>query len=390
MRKFSIIVLPAIVIGTALFAGLTEGPLSAMSAGGLLLVTLAWGGVGWWLQLRPGQVVDVEADDVRPDVAGLDEAAAPLHGMLAGETEGACKEVERVKGIVREAIASLAASFQSLSEQSHAGEELVHGIVTRVARLGDTNSRSFLDEASTLMQSLIDALVQVSKQSIETVHRIDDMVVHMDGIFSLLEDVRAIANQTNLLALNAAIEAARAGEAGRGFAVVADEVRQLSQRSNTMNEQIRERVQAGKQAISLVRETVGEMAARDMNVAISAKEQVDNALEQVAANNRFISEQIERLSTISDRIGEHVGHAVRCLQFEDIVTQSLDAACGHLTYVQTLGQLSRQLLVQATDPHEDQLAALNAELVSLEEMLASSKGKPVDQDSMRTGEVELF
>ena len=390
MRRIGTIVLPGIIISAALFAGLTEGPLDAMAAGGLLLASLAWGGAGWWLLLRRGRTQDAEPDESRQDVTWVDEAAAPLHNMLTEETDGACKEVERVKAIVQEAISSLAASFRSLNDQSHAGEELVHGIVARVASLGEGESRSFLDDASALMQSLIDALVQVSKQSVETVHRIDDMVVQMDGIFALLEDVKAIADQTNLLALNAAIEAARAGEAGRGFAVVADEVRQLSQRSNAMNEQIREHVQAGKQAIARVRETVGEMASRDMNVAIGAKDQVDNALAQVAGYNQFMAGQIDRLSAISDRISEEVGRAVRFLQFEDIVTQSLDSARGHLQYLQTLGQLSQQLLAQVTDPDEERLGALRGELAALEEALANGKGKPVDQDSMQCGEVELF
>ncbi|WP_187775597.1 methyl-accepting chemotaxis protein [Luteimonas suaedae] len=180
------------------------------------------------------------------------------------------------------------------------------------------------------MEQLVEALEQVSGQSGATVAHIDEMAAHLDGIFSLLEDVKSIADQTNLLALNAAIEAARAGEAGRGFAVVADEVRNLSERSTAFNEQIRKLAHSSKDAIAKVRETVSHVASRDMGRSRDARLEAATMLDQVAAINRSLSESMREISECGRDIDVSVADAVRALQFEDIATQALGGVHSHL------------------------------------------------------------
>ncbi len=319
----------------------------------------------------------------------------PVKNLLAEEVTGVRDEVHRVSSIVQEAIASLTDSFHNLNDHARQEEGMVHGIIERSASnsagAADTESdKSFLDEASDLMQYFIDSLIDVSKQSVESVHRIDDMVGHMDSIFRLLEDVKTIADQTNLLALNAAIEAARAGEAGRGFAVVADEVRQLSMRSTTLNEEIVSCVTDGKQAIAKVRETVGSMASRDMNIALSGKESVDNAFAQAEQHNEFLSEQIVKLSDLCENINDDVSHAVRCLQFEDLVTQSMSAAEVHLKRLNTLELMLERIVDLSVSPNSEALAALQDDMAAFTESKANAGEKAVAQNSMAGGEVELF
>ncbi len=324
----------------------------------------------------------------------LKDVGAPVKDLLSDEVTGVRDEVHRVRNIVQDAIASLTDSFHSLNEHARQEEAMMHSIIEESAGqsshgTGDQD-KSFLVEASELMQYFIDSLVDVSKQSIQTVHSIDDMVVHMDSVFRLLGDVKNIADQTNLLALNAAIEAARAGEAGRGFAVVADEVRQLSIRSNSLNTEIIGGVTAAKQAIAAVRETVGEMASRDMNVAMSGKDSVDQAFEKAARHNQFLSEEIGRLSDISENINKDVGNAVRCLQFEDMVTQSMGAAELHLQRLNDLEQMLECLVDLSVEPNAEKLSDLHDELDNFAASRIVPTDKAVVQQSMNHGEVELF
>lgn len=361
----------------------------------LPITSLFWMSGFFWAT-RPAIVpLNTDADAAMSPIAlQLKEIGTPIKGLFSDEVTGVRDEVQRVRNIVQEAITSLTDSFHKLNDHARQEEVMMCDIIEESAGQSshgvNGQEKPFLDEASELMQYFIDSLVDVSKQSVRTVHGIDDMIGHMDGIFHLLDDVKNIADQTNLLALNAAIEAARAGEAGRGFAVVADEVRQLSIRSNGLNTEIIGGVTAAKQAIAVVRETVGEIASRDMNVALRGKDSVDQAFEKAAQHNLFISEKMGQLNTISENINEDVSNAVRCLQFEDMVTQSMGAAELHLQRLNELELMLGCLVDLSAVPDVESLSDLRTDLENFAASQIAATDKAVVQQSMAHGEVELF
>lgn len=132
----------------------------------------------------------------------------------------------------------------------------------------------------------IEVLMQQIQNAANAVHALDEK---SEGINTVLEVIRGIAEQTNLLALNAAIEAARAGEQGRGFAVVADEVRSLANRSHEATEEIRQLIE---QLHAGVREAVHAMTLAETK----AKE----GSEMVERNAEALGAIAGEVSTISD------------------------------------------------------------------------------------------
>ncbi|MDH5778259.1 MAG: methyl-accepting chemotaxis protein [Gammaproteobacteria bacterium] len=219
----------------------------------------------------------------------------------------------------------------------------------------------------------------------------------MENVVKLLTDVKGIADQTNLLALNAAIEAARAGEAGRGFAVVADEVRNLSQHSNRFSDEIKDVVGKANSNIELAKETMQEIASKDMSMAMKSKEDVRKMIDQVNKNNELVSTHLSSVGTITDKINDSVGNAVRSLQFEDMLRQIMEHSAKH---IQKLEHVITNLQSQFNaDPDSggmtrqesfEKVCEIRDELVAFIQSDDYKPNKAVDQSSMSEGDIDLF
>jgi len=304
------------------------------------------------------------------------------------------QEVDRVKALIADAVQVMGTSFQTVNQLSETQGSLIQEIIDTTqnqSNEGEISIQEFVKETSSILEQFVDVMVNVSKQSLETVHNIDDMVEKLDGIFQLIENVESLAGQTNLLALNASIEAARAGEAGRGFAVVADEVRSLSINSAELNNQIRESINGAKESIAQLRDNVGRMASADMSETIETKERVGHMLGYVSDMNNFLGDRIQGMSDVERQIDSAVGDAVRSLQFEDISSQALDSVRLHTN---TLSEISDHLkLERCTSSGE-----IEQQLEQLKECcrdrrnraLEVNQSRTVSQQDMDEGEIELF
>jgi methyl-accepting chemotaxis protein len=371
---------------------LNWGPLAFW--GFLVFMVAAWiGGFAWFAHNSRRHTPD-EARMLREQEAVLME----LRTFVARELDGSKSEIDRTKTLIREAVANLSSSFDSMARQSREQGHAVSKIVDRTGdRDGEISIQRFAHEASRQMEQLVQALEEVSGQSNSTVAHIDTMVDHLDGIFALLEDVKSIADQTNLLALNAAIEAARAGEAGRGFAVVADEVRNLSERSTAFNEQIRKLAHSSRDVVTKVRDSVQRMASRDLSRSQEAKHESARLMQQVSSMNSALSQGIQEISVCGRAIDNSVGEAVRSLQFEDIATQALGSALVHMGRLSAINKEAtalQELLHRTGGPRDTELlAALQALAKRVREFRGEWEKpphKPVSQVDMGTGSIELF
>lgn len=321
-----------------------------------------------------------------------------LRSFVGRELEGGRGEIDRTKTLIRDAVSTLSSSFDSMARHSREQGQAVSRIVDRTGdREGEVSIQRFALDASRQMEQLVTALEEVSGQSSTTVEHIDTMVDHLDGIFALLEDVKSIADQTNLLALNAAIEAARAGEAGRGFAVVADEVRNLSERSTAFNEQIRKLAHSSRDVVTKVRDSVQRMASRDISRSQEAKHESARLLQQVSSMNTALTTGIQEISQAGRSIDVSVAEAVRSLQFEDIATQALGSALVHLERLQAINREAtalQELLHRSGGPRSAELmSALHTLSLRVREYRGEWEKpphKPVTQMDMGSGSIELF
>ena len=241
--------------------------------------------------------------------------------------------LSQVSSIQGAAIEGLVDGFKGLEGQSREQESLVLNLINMVSGGNNENpdDPDCSSEATKLIKVFVDNITAMGAGSKDLVEAIEVISSHINSINKLLNEIDGISEQTNLLALNAAIEAARAGEAGRGFAVVADEVRSLSHRSSQFSTQIRTHFANTRSAMSDASMIVGKMASLDLSMTLGTQERISAMMNNVKELNLQVAEQLTNISTVAGGISSSVDVSVRSLQFEDMTRQLIEQISKRLT-----------------------------------------------------------
>lgn len=203
------------------------------------------------------------------------------------------------------------------------------------------------NQGQKLISSAVKSFVEIDNSVTQTQASIDDLAARINSISAVISVISEVANQTNLLALNAAIEAARAGEQGRGFAVVADEVRQLAQRTTQATSEIGETITAVQNSSRVAKQNMDDMVVQ-LKDGIGQTRQGGEIVESVRQETDEVAKMVAH---IGNSLIEHVQASSLILEYVSQVEQSSlgtkDAARGTLLASQQIrdasDELSRQL-----------------------------------------------
>ena len=256
--------------------------------------------------------LDMQQAKLRAVVGRVSEASAHVYSNVKASSDNG-DSVASLLYQQSEEVSQIATAMQQFSTTIHCLSETVNqaaetaGKVEQHTVTGKQSVDATLQDINDLDEQLRSASQEVSK-----------LVEGNTLIQNILDEINAIAEQTNLLALNAAIEAARAGEQGRGFAVVADEVRSLAARTQQSTEQITQRIGnlqdasnralvAMKQGTELSKQSVA--SARSSGESLSF---VQHQVAEMAELNRSIATAVEEQSVVASQVAENL-NSVRTL-----------------------------------------------------------------------------
>ena len=302
----------------------------------------------------------------RLEVRGKDEigqASIVFNEMMGKFSElvsHVSQSANQVTSAARELVAGaerVAGSSQRQNDTSGSAAAAVEQMATSIAAVADSadevrqRSCESLERSAEGTASLAQLADSVGKVEV-TVHEITDavgkFVLSTKAIASITVQVKEIADQTNLLALNAAIEAARAGEQGRGFAVVADEVRKLAEKSSTsaneiaaitrdlgvQSETVKRSLDAGLEHISTSRESVAKVEDV-LSAAAGSVAKVGNGLDSIAAATgeqrlaaNEVASSIEQIADIAHENNEASNQTVQAAQRLESLAQDLQSSVG--------------------------------------------------------------
>lgn len=226
------------------------------------------------------------ADKLEEVAAIVSSASAQLSTQIEQSERGASQQAARV------------------SETATAMEEM-NATVLEVARNASTASgvsadtRRKAEDGAGVVQKAVDSIKKVQRESLALKDDMNTLSQHAQSISQIMSVISDIADQTNLLALNAAIEAARAGEAGRGFAVVADEVRKLAEKTMASTTDVGNAIRSIQQSATQSMEQV-DIAVALIEEATSYANQSGSALQEIVGMVDKSADQVRAIATASE------------------------------------------------------------------------------------------
>ncbi|KAF0225885.1 MAG: Chemotaxis sensory [Rhodospirillaceae bacterium] len=240
----------------------------------------------------------------------------------------AADELRQLAQLIGSSSADLTARFFDLARSTQGQTACVREVLDIAgivhAQAGGTDFSAVINHLGGTLGEFVREVLHLSKQAVCMVRAIDVILEDLSRLQHSVEGIDRITAKTNLLALNARIEAERAGEAGRSFGVVAGEVRDLSRATSDLAAGIKQEIHAISEALKNGHATLAEVASMDMTQQIDAKEEVEQTLVLLKERDQRLTAAAHASMENAKAIEQAVSAIVTHMQFEDRTHQRID------------------------------------------------------------------